>query len=141
MKGFSYAINRIEEQLTADVNINTVTNGRRDEIALDNKVIYPLAHIMVNTINPLEIVNTMSVTLSVIDLVFPDNSNSNDVFNSLATVVNRLIESLRRGQMHDDYFELQSVTPMTRIDDQFTHKVNGWEVTFDFAIHNDTGIE
>jgi hypothetical protein len=50
MNGFYRVTDIIRETLQADVNCNTITYGDITQVDLDKQTIFPLAHVIVNSV-------------------------------------------------------------------------------------------
>ena len=64
MKGFYNVTQAIKNQLLEDVNVNTVTSGDITRIDLSKQTIFPLAHLIVNSVSNED--NTLRFSLSVL---------------------------------------------------------------------------
>jgi len=92
IRGFYQITETIETQLLADVNVNTVTTGDIFDIDLSKQSIFPLAHIIVNSVTLQEQVMSFNITVMAMDIVdeskdattdiFRGNNNEQDVLNT-----------------------------------------------------------
>ena len=149
MRGYYIVTKTIKEQLELDKFVNTVNTGTIDEVLLNKADLYPYSHIIVN--NSSYNGSTWSFNLSVIcmdivDLskdevtdIFLGNDNQQDVLNTQLAVINRMLETLRRGANTKDYI-LDGAPNCEPFVDRFEHGVAGWTVTFDILVPNDMTV-
>jgi hypothetical protein len=111
---------------------------------------YPLAHIMID--NGVFESNTIkfSVTLIVMDIVdytkedlthlYYGNNNEDDIHNQTIMICQRAFESMRRGQMSDNYSIESDTASFELFVDRFTDDVAGCTMTFDITMANEMTI-
>ena len=107
IRGFYLLTQAIKDQLLADVNVNTVTEGDLFDVDLSKKTIFPLSHLIVNSVTAQESVLRFNVSVLAMDIVneskeptldiFIGNNNEQDVLNTQLAVLNKLVHVLRRG--------------------------------------------
>ena len=117
IRGFYQLTETIKEQLLADTNINTVSTGDVSNLNLNKQDIFPLGHIIVNNVVAEEQVLRFNITLIACDIVdqsktetldrFVGNNNEQDILNTQLSVLNKLIQNLRKGQLHTDMYQLE----------------------------------
>jgi len=146
VRGFYLVTEFIEGQLLADSNVNTVTYGSIEDIALEKQNIYPLSHMNVLSAIPQE--NQIVFTISVISMdcvdvskeatedIFKGNNNEQDVLNTQCAVLTKLSSAIRRNRFENE-FELIGEPSLEPFTDRFPQQVAGWVLTFDIAIAND----
>jgi len=150
IRGFYLVLEKIEEQLLADENCNTVTTGDITEVDLNKQTIFPLAHIIINQVSQEEQVLRFNVTILTMDIVdfnkaettdvFTGNNNEQDILNTQLGVVNKLIGVLRRGNLHQDLYQLDGNANCEPFYERFENRLAGWASTFDVLIYNDITI-
>ena len=150
IRGFYLVLTKIEEQLLADVNCNTVTTGDITDVDLNKQTIFPLAHIIINNVSQEDQVLRFNVTILTMDIVdenkeegadkFVGNNNEHDILNTQLGVVNKLIGVLRGGTLHTDLYQLDGVASCEPFYERFENRLAGWASTFDILIHNDITI-
>ena len=135
MKGFYQVTETIKNQLLADVNVNTVTTGDITRIDLSKQTMFPLSHIIVNNVGNED--NILRFSLSVLSMdvvniskeevvdIFIGNNNEQDILNTQLAVLNKLVQVLRGGTLHQDlygdvYFPMQTVLFLNEPDKDFT---------------------
>ena len=147
IRGFYLLTETIEQQLLADVNVNTVTTGDIYDIDLSKQSIFPLSHIIINNVSVQESVLNFNISVLAMDVVdeskkattdiFRGNNNEQDVLNTQLQVLNKLIKVLRKGNLYNDQFQLNGDASCEPFYDRFDNKVAGWTATFDVFVNND----
>lgn len=146
IRGFYLLTETIEQQLLADVNVNTVTTGDIYDIDLSKMSIYPLSHIIINNVSVQESVLNFNISVLAMDVVdeskkattdiFRGNNNEQDVLNTQLQVLNKLIKVLRKGDLYNNQFQLQGDASCEPFYDRFDSKVAGFTATFDVLVNN-----
>ena len=150
MKGFYQVTETIKEALLSDVNVNTVTTGDITRIDLSKQTMFPLSHIIVNNVNNED--NILRFSLSVLSMdvvdfskeetvdIFRGNNNEQDILNTQLAVLNKLVQVLRGGTLHQDLYQLDGTPNLEPFYDRFENEMAGWALTFDVLIPNDIEI-
>ena len=150
MKGFYQVTEKIKEALLSDVNVNTVTTGDITRIDLSKQTMFPLSHIIVNNVNNEDSVLRFSLSVLAMDVVdfskeevidiFRGNNNEQDILNTQLAVLNKLVQVLRGGTLHQDLYQLDGTPNLEPFYDRFENEMAGWALTFDVLIPNDIEI-
>ena len=150
VRGYYQLTSTIEEQLLLDVNNNTVSIGDITDVNLNKQDIFPLAHIIVNSVSVEEQVLRFSITVLACDIVdqtkdlttnrFTGNTNEQDILNTQLAVLNRLIQRLRMGTLHQDLYQLDGNASLIPFNDRFENQLAGWAADMDILIYNDIYI-
>ena len=150
IRGFYQITETIETQLLSDVNVNTVTTGDIFDIDLSKQSIFPLAHIIVNSVTLQEQVISFNITVMAMDIVdeskkettdiFVGNNNEQDVLNTQLAVLNKLQMVLRRGTLYSDKFQLEGDATLEPFYERFDNRLAGYAATMNVIIHNDIDI-
>ena len=150
IRGFYQITETIETQLLSDVNVNTVTTGDIFDIDLSKQSIFPLAHIIVNSVTLQEQVISFNITVMAMDIVdeskdattdiFRGNNNEQDVLNTQLAVLNKLVMVLRRGDLYSDKFQLEGDPSLEPFYERCDNRLAGYAATMDIIIHNDITI-
>lgn len=150
IRGYYQLTETIKEQLLADTNINTVSSGDISEVNLNKQDIFPLAHIMVNSVVDEEQVLRFNITVIACDIVqqskdltldrFTGNNNEQDILNTQLAVINKLVQVLRKGQLYIEKYQLDGNPSCEPFYDRFENMLAGWTCTMDVLIHNDITI-
>ena len=150
MKGFYQVTQVIKDQLLADVNVNTVTTGDITRIDTSKQTMFPLSHIIVNNVGNEDNILRFSLSVLAMDVVniskeevvdiFIGNNNEQDILNTQLAVLNKLVQVLRGGTLHQDLYQLDGTPNFEPFYDRFEAEVAGWALTFDVIIPNDISI-
>ena len=150
MKGFYSVTEKIKEQLLNDANVNNVTFGDITKVALNKQIMYPLSHIMVNSVSNEDSILRFSMSVLAMDIVneskdetvdiFIGNNNEQDVLNTQLAVLNKLVQVLRGGDLYQSLYQLDGTPSFEPFYDRFEDEVAGWALTFDVIIPNEINI-
>ena len=146
MQGFYNLTTKIKDTLALDAFVNTVTYGDIFQVDLNKQDIFPLSHFIVNSATLNGSTWQFSISLLCMDIVdesksdtvdkFLGNDNEQDVLNTQMAVINRLLELLRRGDLHEELYQLTGSPLIEPFVDRFDNKLAGWTLTFDVLIPN-----
>tara|TARA_R110000744_G_scaffold231382_1_gene349569 strand:- start:732 stop:1202 length:471 start_codon:yes stop_codon:yes gene_type:complete len=150
IRGFYQLTETIKEQLLLDININTVTSGDLSDVNLNKQDIFPLGHIIVESVTDEEQVLRFNITVLACDIVnqskdltvdrFTGNSNEQDILNTQLAVLNKLIQTLRMGDLYTDMYQLEGNPSLQPFYDRFENQLAGWSVSMEVLIYNDIYI-
>tara|TARA_R100001443_G_scaffold15803_1_gene25574 strand:- start:4228 stop:4701 length:474 start_codon:yes stop_codon:yes gene_type:complete len=150
VRGFYQLTTNIRDELLTDVNINTVTTGDITEIDLSKQTIFPLAHLVVNNVTHEEQLLRFNCSVFTMDTVdeskdetsdiFLGNDNEHDVLNTMLAVQNKLLQTLRYGNLYTTKYQLEGNPSCEPFKDRFENLLAGWVSTFDVTIENDVNI-
>jgi len=150
IRGFYQLTETIKQQLLLDKNINTVTTGDISDVNLNKQDIFPLGHIIINNVVVSEQILTFNISILACDIVnqskdltldrFKGNDNVQDILNTQLSVLNRLIQRLRMGDLYTDMYQLNGNPSLQPFYDRFENQLAGWTATMDVEIYNDIYI-
>lgn len=150
IRGFYLLTETIKDQLLADVNVNTVTTGDIYDIDLAKQSIFPLSHIIINTVSTQEQTLTFNISVLAMDIVdeskeattdiFRGNNNEQDILNTQLAVLNKLVMVLRKGTLYSDQYQLDGDATLEPFYERFDNRLAGWSATFDVFVKNDIDI-
>ena len=150
IRGFYLLTETIKDQLLGDVNVNTVTTGDIYDIDLAKQSIFPLSHIIINSVSTQEQTLTFNISVLSMDIVdeskeattdiFVGNDNEQDVLNTQLAVLNKLVMILRRGVLYNDQYQLDGDATLEPFYERFENRLAGWAATFDVFVRNDIDI-
>ena len=150
MTGYYNLLTKIKEHFDSDALVNTVTQGDIFEVDLNKQTIFPLVHIIVNSVQFVNNVQQANVSIMAMDIVdiskdettslFDGNDNELDVLNTQLAILNMVYEMLRRGDLYDDSFQVTGAPNCEPFIDRFENKLAGWTMTFDVLFPNDMTI-
>tara|TARA_R110000751_G_scaffold64370_1_gene132264 strand:- start:557 stop:1027 length:471 start_codon:yes stop_codon:yes gene_type:complete len=149
-RAFYQVTETLKAQLLTDVNVNTVTTGDITDVDLQKQTIFPLSHIIVNTVSQEEGVLRFNVSVLSMDIVhqsdtetqdiFEGNNDLQDILNTQLSVLNKLTQVLRKGTLHTDAYQLDGNASIEPFYDRFENELAGWTATMDVLIYNDISI-
>lgn len=150
MKGFYNLTDKLKDTLLAEPFVNTVTFGSLDDIDLNKQTIFPLSHITVNNTTVGTNILTFNVSILSMDIVdiskaettdiFVGNDNEQDVLNTQLGLLTRVINTLQRGDLYTELYQVEGDVSCEPFVDRFENKLAGWAATFDVIIQNDMTI-
>jgi len=150
MKGFYNVTDKLKDALIAEPFVNTVTFGSIDDVDLNKQTIFPLSHITVN--NTIVGTKTLTFNISILSMdivdvskdevtdVFVGNDNEQDVLNTQLALQTRVINTLQRGDLYTDLYQIEGDVTCEPFVDRFENKLAGWAATFDVVVQNDMTI-
>jgi len=150
MKGFYNLTDKLKDALIAEPFVNTVTFGSLDDVDLNKQTIFPLSHITVNNTTVGSKTLTFNVSILAMDIVdiskeattdiFVGNDNEQDVLNTQLALLTRIINTLQRGDLYTELYQVQGDVNCEPFVDRFENKLAGWAATFDVVVQNDMTI-
>tara|TARA_R110002096_G_scaffold912_1_gene5039 strand:- start:696 stop:1166 length:471 start_codon:yes stop_codon:yes gene_type:complete len=150
VRGFFQLTETIKTELLEDVNINTVTTGDLTDVNLNKQDIFPLGHIIIDSVIDEEQVLRFNMTILACDIVdqskdltvdrFVGNNDMQDILNTQLAVLNRLTQRLRMGTLYTDMYQLDGNPTLTPFYDRFENQLAGWSATITVMIYNDIYI-
>ena len=150
IRGFYQLTETIKNELLANIDVNTVTTGNLSNVNLQKQNIFPLCHIIVNSVTDSE--QTLSFSLSILSMdivsrsklettdLFEGNNNEQDILNTQLAVLNKLIMVLRKGTLHRDKYQLVGDPSCEPFYDRFENELAGWTADIEVVIYNDITI-
>ena len=150
IRGYYQLTSTIEEQLRSTEFTNTVSIGDISKVNLNKQDIFPLAHMIVNSVTAEEQVLRFDISILACDIVdqtkdittdrFTGNDNEQDILNTQLLVLNKLIQKLRMGSLHTDMYQLDGNPSLTPFSDRFENELAGWTADITILIYNDIYI-
>ena len=150
MKGFYNLTDKLKDTLLAEPFVNTVTFGSLDDVDLNKQTIFPLSHIIVNNTTVGSKTLTFNVSILAMDIVdiskakttdiFVGNDNEQDVLNTQLALLTRVINTLQRGDLYTELYQVEGDVNCEPFVDRFENKLAGWVATFDVIVQNDMTI-
>ena len=150
VRGFYQITDTIKTELLKNIDVNTVTSGDLSQINLQKQDIFPLSHIMINNVTDEENVLRFNISVLAMDIVdqsknattniFTGNNNEQDILNTQLAVLNKLIQVLRKGDLHRTLYQLDGNPSLEPFYDRFENQLAGWNSTMDILIYNDIYI-
>jgi hypothetical protein len=150
IRGFYQLTETIEKELLNSQFTNTVSIGDISKINLNKQDIFPLAHIIVNSVSAEENVLRFNISILACDIVnqskdittdrFTGNDNEQDILNTQMSVLTLLVQRLRMGTLHQEMYQLEGSATLTPFSDRFENELAGWSADMDILIYNDIYI-
>ena len=150
VRGFFQLTETIKTELLQDVNVNTCTIGDITDVNLNKQDIFPLSHIIINSVVAEEQVLKFNITILACDIVnqskeftvdrFKGNNDVQDILNTQLAVLNRLIQRLRMGTLYTDMYQLEGSPTLEPFYDRFENQLAGFSATMTVMIYNDIYI-
>jgi hypothetical protein len=150
MKGFYNVTETIKNQLLSDVNVNTVTMGDITKVDLSKQTLFPLSHMIVNSVTNEDSILRYNISILSMDIVdiskdevvdlFIGNNNEQDVLNTQLVVLNKLVQVLRGGDLYTSLYQLDGSPSFEPFMDRFENEVAGWTLSLDVIVPNDITI-
>ncbi len=139
-------IDSLNEELSSNPFVNKVTVGRLTEIDLAKNTIFPLSHIMLNSIRHNE--NTLSFNLTIFNLDIVNiskeaelgvygNDNTMYILSNQLYVINRLLSRLKQSTIYKDGWELEGNPDSEVIDKEMENMLTGYQTDFTINVPND----
>jgi len=150
MKEFYDLIDTIYTELNSSDFVSTVTFGNIMDVDLSKQSIFPLSHINIQDAIFSDHIITFTIQVIAMDIVdeskedrFGSSSvpykgldNKHDVLNTQLSVINRLQSKLRRGDLNDNNYVLDSDATATLFEDRFENLLTGWALNLKVSIPN-----
>ena len=152
MQGFYQVTQTIKDQLLLDPNVNTVTTGDITRIDLSKQSMYPISHLIINNVSNEGDGNILRFSMSVLSMdvvdfskdetvdIFVGNNNEQDILNTQLAVLNKLVQVLRGGTLHQNKYQLDGNPNFEPFYDRFENEVAGFALTFDVIVENDISL-
>ena len=150
VRGYYQITDTIKTNLLADENVNTVTTGDIFDIDLAKQTIFPLAHIIVNSVTIQEAVLNFNISVMCMDIVdvskdettdiFVGNNNEQDILNTQLAVANKLVGLLSKGTLYQNKYQLDGDASREFFYERFENQLAGVACTFNVLISNDINV-
>ena len=150
VRGYYQITDTIKTNLLNDENVNTVTTGDIFDVDLSKQTIFPLSHIMVNTVTIQEQALSFDITVMCMDIVdeskeettdiFRGNNKEQDILNTQLAVANKLVGLLGKGTLYQNKYQLDGDASCEFFYDRFENKLAGVACSFSVLIANDINV-
>lgn len=139
-------LDKLRTHLDNDPLTNTVSQGDIFSVDLGKQNIFPIAHIIVNGATFEGDVINYNISILAMDILdiskkeatdkFRGNDNEQDIMNTQLSILNRMYEQLRRGNIYDDNFQVSGTPTLEPFSDRFENKLCGWAISFNLLTPN-----
>mgnify|MGYP003112910440 FL=1 len=150
VRGYYQITQTLKTKLLLDENVNTVTTGDIFDIDLAKQTIFPLAHIIVNSVTIQEAALSFNITVMCMDIVdvskdettdhFVGNNNEQDILNTQLAVANKLVGLLSKGTLYQDKYQLSGDASCEFFYERFENRLAGVACSFNVLIANDINV-
>ena len=150
MGNYYTILDTLKTNLDNDEFVNTVTQGDIFAVDLAKQTIFPLCHIIVNSATFESNVIRFNVSVMAMDIVnkskdedvniFEGNDNEIYVLNTMISILNRLYEQLRRGDLYTLPFQVDGTPSLEPFAERFENYLAGWTMTCDILVPNDMTV-
>lgn len=141
---------KIQQELDSNVLINTVSYGDIDDLLLDKRNVYPVAHVNLTGATLSSSTANVSVSVMIMDVVdinsnkavskFRGNDNEQDVLNQCTAAASKLVTELKRGTLFSEGYQLEGDANLEFFTDRFEHKIAGVALTFEVVLSNNVNL-
>jgi hypothetical protein len=149
MKAYTYLIDTLRTAFEDIELVTSVTTGSIDDIDNYKQTLFPLVHIIVNSMSPESNILRFNVTIMAMDVVdisksettdkFKGNDNEQEVLNTTGIILIRISELLRRGYLND-LMEIDGNGTCEPFTERFENYLAGWAMTLDIILPNEMSI-
>jgi len=149
MKAYTYLLEELKAEIETIPMVTTVTQGGLDDIDNYKQTLFPLVHIIVNSVTASSntfVFNVSIISMDVVDIakdettnIFYGNDNEIDVLNTTMVILTRIIEVLIRGELSRK-MEIVGTPSMQPFTERFENYLAGWTATMDIIVPNDMSI-
>ena len=146
-RGFYLITQVIKDELLSNPSIKTLSFGDITDIDLQKQTMFPLAHMIVESVTHAEKTLQFSFTILTMEQIdstkeytedlFFGNINTHDILNTQLAVSNKLITKLRKGQLFTDGYQLVGDATCEPFFDRFENVLAGWATSFTVEMFND----
>ncbi len=154
IRGFYQVTKTLEDQLLLDVNCKTVTTGDISNVNLNKQDIFPLSHILINSVTQsddngsgLYTFNISILSMDIVDQskepttdIFRGNDNTQDILNTQMSVSNKVIQLMRGGTLFQNMYQVRGDATFEFFTERFENELAGVTATFNLTIYNDIYI-
>lgn len=142
-------IKSIETEFNSNPFCNKVTMGTLTEIDLAKNTIFPLGHIILDTVSHKENTLAFQITLFNLDIVeiskeVPTDIYGNDnliyIWTNQLYVINRLIGRLKQQTIYSDGWELSGEPQSDFINKEMENMLAGFQTTITIIVPNDINV-
>ena len=144
-------LDTLKDELLGSPSVTTVTYGDIADVDLDKTTMFPLSHILMDSVVYKERTVVFSIKLLCADIVdynneksdfdlFYGNDNLHDVLNTQFEVINSLIMKLMRGDLFELNYQVTTQPSAQPFKERFSNQLAGWSVDISIEIPNGASI-
>ena len=151
MTHFYDILDKLRDELLLSPSVNTVTYGDIEDVDLDKTTMFPLSHLLMDSVNYNGQTVTFNIKLLCADIVdynkeksnfelFYGNNNLQDVFNTQFQVINTLISKLMRGDLFEANYQVTTQPSAQPFKERFSNELAGWSTDISIEIPNGISV-
>jgi hypothetical protein len=144
-------LDTLRDELLLSPSVNTVTYGDIEDVDLDKTTMFPLSHLLIDSVNYNGQTVTFNIKLLCADIVdynkeksnfelFYGNNNLQDVFNTQFQVINTIISKLMRGDLFEANYQVTTQPAAQPFKERFSNELAGWSTDISIEIPNGISI-
>ena len=144
-------LDKLREELLLSPSVNTVTYGDIADVDLDKTTMFPLSHLLIDSVNYNERTVVFNIKLLCADVVdynkekadfdlFYGNNNLHDILNTQFAVINALIAKLMRGDLFEANYQVTTQPSAQPFKERFSNELAGWSTDISIEIPNGISI-
>ena len=144
-------LDTLKEELLNSPSVNTVTYGDIADVDLDKTTMYPLSHILIDSVVYKERTVLFNIKLLCADLVdynkqatefelFYGNDNLHDILNTQFEVINNLIVKLMRGSLFASNVQVTTQPTAQPFKERFSNELAGWSADISIEVANGSSV-
>jgi len=147
---FYNIIDSLRTHFQNDPLVNEISEGGMHKIDLNKQTIFPLVHIMVNSVTfegSTILYNVSIIAMGIVDYSkvetvdkFKGNDNTQDVLNTTLAILNRCYKQAQSGSLFDDMIQVVGSASNEPFEERFENNLAGWTMTFDLQTPNEMTI-
>ena len=144
-------LDKLKEELLLNPSVNTVTYGDIADVDLDKTTMFPLSHLLIDSVNYNERTVVFNIKLLCADIVdynkdkanfelFYGNDNLHDILNTQFEVINTLISKLMRGSLFEANYQVTTQPSAQPFKERFSNELAGWSTDISIEVPNGISI-
>lgn len=140
---------KLNNELTSNELIKTVTYGDITDVDLDKMTMFPLAHVNLSGATISSSTVNVGVSVLLMDIVdiskthgdgFLGNDNEHDVLNSMLAAATKTFQEFSRGTSYAEGFHVEEDASVDFFTDRFENKLAGVSLEFNVTLNNSSEL-
>lgn len=132
-------IDKLQEAYKNEPFCNTVTEGTIYDLDLSKKTIFPLVHIIVNSITFED--KSINYGISIIacdvqDITTNKTDNTNYIINTMVNLHSRIFKMLKDGDLYDNGYYVSGQAQVEPFEEKHENKLAGATMTLTVSVFN-----
>lgn len=144
-------LDTLKEELLTSPSVNTVTYGNISDVDLDKTTMFPLSHLLIDSVVYKERTVLFNIKLLCADIVdyntkatefelFYGNDNLHDILNTQFEVINTVITKLMRGSLFSKNVQVTTQPTAQPFKERFSNELAGWSVDISIEVPNGSSV-